>query len=79
MQTQNLFEPVFFITSASTKFKFLHFKWTMVRHNEHSIKFLQLTDLVHELQIIPADIRPKKLKKKSKKGGKKKEGRKFDH
>ena len=43
----------------------------MVRHNEHSIKFLQLTDLVHELQIIPADIRPKKLKKSQRKEAKK--------
>ena len=30
----------------------------MVRHNEHSIKFLQLTDLLHVLQITLADIRP---------------------
>ena len=30
----------------------------MVRHNEHSTKFLQLTDLLHVLQITLADIRP---------------------
>ena len=46
-------------------------KLTMVRHNEHSIKFLQLTDLVHVLQIIPADIRPNKLKKSQRKEAKK--------
>ena len=43
----------------------------MVKHNEHSIKFLQLTDLVHVLQIIPADIRPNKLKKSQRKEAKK--------
>ena len=32
----------------------------MVRHNEHSIKVLQMTDLLHVLQISLADIRPKK-------------------
>ena len=32
----------------------------MVRHNEHSIKVLQMTDLLHVLQIPLADIRPKK-------------------
>ena len=36
----------------------------MVRHNEHSIKFLQLTDLLHVLQITFADIRPDKSIKK---------------
>ena len=37
----------------------------MVRYNEHSIKFLQLTDLLHVLQITFADIRPdKSIKKK---------------
>ena len=40
----------------------------MVRHNEHSIKFLQLTDLLHVLQITFADIRPDKSIKKKKKG-----------
>ena len=39
----------------------------MVRHNEHSIKFLQLTDLFHVLQITLADIRPDKSIKKEKK------------
>ena len=40
----------------------------MVRHNEHSIKFLQLTDLLHVLQITFADIRPdKSIKKKREK------------
>ena len=29
-------------------------------HNEHSVKFLQLTDLLHVLQITLADIRPGK-------------------
>ena len=28
----------------------------MVRHNEHLIKFLQLTDLLHVLQITLVDI-----------------------
>ena len=36
----------------------------MVRHNEHSIKFLQLTDLLHVLQITFANIRPEKSIKK---------------
>ena len=36
---------------------------TTVRHNEHSIKFLELTDLLHVLQITLGDIRPDKLKK----------------
>ena len=40
----------------------------MVRHNEHLVKFLQLTDLLHVLQIAFADIRPDKpIKKKKKK------------
>ena len=40
----------------------------MVRHNEHSIKFLQLTDLLHVLQITFADIRPdKSIKKRERK------------
>ena len=52
MHIQNLSETVFFIISASTTFKLLHFKWTTVRHNEHSIKFLQLTDLLPVLEII---------------------------
>ena len=39
----------------------------MVRHNEHSIKFLQLTGLLHVLQINLVDIRPdKSIKKKTK-------------
>ena len=36
----------------------------MVRHNEHSIKFLQLTDLLHVLQVTFADIRPDKSMQK---------------
>ena len=32
----------------------------MVEHNGHSIKFLQLTDLLNALQITLADIRPDK-------------------
>ena len=40
----------------------------MVRHNEHSIKFLQLIDLLHVLQITFGDIRAdKSIKKKEKK------------
>ena len=39
----------------------------MVRYNEHSIKFLQLTDLLHVLQITLADIRPDNSIKKEKK------------
>ena len=39
----------------------------MVRHNGHSIKFLQVTDLLHVLEVILADIRPGKLKKERKK------------
>ena len=40
----------------------------MVRHNEHSIKFLQLTGLLHMLQITFADIgRGKSIKEKEKK------------
>ena len=39
----------------------------MVRHNEHFIKFLQLNDLLHVLQITFADIRPEKSIKKEKK------------
>ena len=44
----------------------------MVRHNEHSIKFLQLIDLLHVLQVTLADIRLDKFKKKRKKKSKKK-------
>ena len=36
----------------------------MVRHNEHSIKLLQMTDLLHVLQITFTNIRPDKLIKK---------------
>ena len=39
----------------------------MVRHNEHSIKVLQMTDLLHVLQITLADIRPGKSIKKTEK------------
>ena len=36
--------------------------------NKHSIKFLQLTDLLHVLKITFADIRPdKSIKKREKK------------
>ena len=38
----------------------------MVRHNEYSIKFLELTDLLHLLQITFADIRPDKSIEKEK-------------
>ena len=67
MHIQNLSGLVCFIISASTTFKLLHLKWTMVRHNEHSIKFLHLTDLLHVLQITFADIRPDKSIKKREK------------
>ena len=36
----------------------------MVRHNEHSIQFVQLTDLLHMLQVTLTDIRLGKLQKK---------------
>ena len=39
----------------------------MIRHNEHATKFLQLTDLLHVLQVTLADIRPNKSIKKEKK------------
>ena len=40
----------------------------MVKHNQHLIKFLQLTDLLHVLQITFADIRPdNSIKKKREK------------
>ena len=51
MHIQNLSEPVFFIITASATPILLYFKYTMVRHNKHSIKFLQLTDLLYVLQI----------------------------
>ena len=66
MHIQNLFEPLFLITSASTAFKLLHFKWTMVSHNEHSIIFLHRTDLLQELQVSLTDITPDKLKRETK-------------
>ena len=64
---QNLSEPAFFKISALTIFQLLYFKWTMVRHNEHSITFLQLTDLVHVLQVTLADFKPDKLLKSKEK------------
>ena len=36
----------------------------MVGQNSNSIKFLQLTHLLHVLQVTLANIRPDKLKKK---------------
>ena len=36
----------------------------MARHNEHSIKILQLTDLLHVLQVTLTDIRRDKSIKK---------------
>lgn len=63
MHTQNLSEPVFFITSASTTF-IIAFKWIMVRHNGNSIKFLQIIDLLHGLRVTLTDIRPDNLLKK---------------
>ena len=36
----------------------------MVRHNEYSIRFIPLTDLLHVLQEILPDIRPDQKKKK---------------
>ena len=39
----------------------------MARHNEHSISFLQLTDLLHVLQVTLPGTRQDKLKKKEKK------------
>ena len=44
MHIQNLSVPVFSTVSASTTFKLLYFKGTSVRHNEHSIKFVQVTE-----------------------------------
>ena len=35
----------------------------MVRHNEYSIRFIPLTDLLHVLQEILPDIRPDQKKK----------------
>ena len=34
----------------------------MVRHNEYSIRFIPLTDLLHVLQEILPDIRPDQKK-----------------
>ena len=51
----------------------------MVRHNEHSMKFLQLTDLLHLLQVTLAlwqtldQTNLKNEKKKKKKNKRKKE------
>ena len=39
----------------------------MVRHNEHLIKFLQLTDLLHVLQITLVDIRKVNSRRKKEK------------
>ena len=40
----------------------------MVTYNEHSIKFLQLTNLLHVLQISLADIGPdSSIKKRTRK------------
>ena len=39
----------------------------MARHNEHSISFLQLTDLLHVLQVTLPGTRQDKLKKKERK------------
>ena len=36
----------------------------MVRHNEHLVKFLQLTDFLHVIQVTLTDIRPEKSIKK---------------
>ena len=36
----------------------------MVRHNEHSVKLLQLTDLLRVLQVNLTDIRTNKSVKK---------------
>ena len=63
MHIQNLSESVFFIIFVSTKVKLLCFKWAMVRHNEYSIRFIPLTDLLHVLQEILPDIRPDQKKK----------------
>ena len=67
MQSQNLSEPVFFIASSSTIIKLLHFKWIIVTHNEHPIKFVQLTDLLHVLKVTLVDIRPETFNKKKEK------------
>lgn len=54
----------------------------MLRHNEHLSKFLQLTELLHVLQVTLGDVRSDKFKKKKerkkKKKGDKEGGRKFD-
>ena len=44
----------------------------MARHNEHSISFLQLTDLLHVLQVTLPGIRQDKLKKKKERKKRKK-------
>ena len=46
---------------ASIILKLSHFKCILVTHNEHSITFLQLTDLLHMLQVSLAGIRPHKF------------------
>ena len=56
----------------------------MVRHNEHSMKFLQLTDLLHVLQVTLAlwqtldqtSLKNEKKKKEKKERRNTKKGRK---
>ena len=45
----------------------------MLRHNEHLSKFLQLTELLHVLQVTLGDVRSDKFKKKKERKKKRKE------
>ena len=51
MQIQHISEPEFSIISALTTLE-QNFRCIVIWHNEHSIKFLQLSDLKHLLQEI---------------------------
>ena len=66
MQIQNISEPEFFINSASTTLKLLYFRCILVRLTEHSVKFLQMNDLLQVLQVTLADIKRCTYKKRRK-------------
>ena len=61
MQIQNLSEPEFSIISTRATFRCI-----LIRHIEHSIKSLQLTDLLHYLELTRQTLDHIKLKRERK-------------
>ena len=64
MQNQKLSEAELFIISPLTTFKLFNFRFLLASHKKRSVKFLQLNDLLHVVQVTLARTRPYKFAKR---------------